>query len=361
METNRLPSLDFFRGLWVAFLILVMAVADLPTVYSHLRLSHWHGLSAADLIFPAFLFSMGLSMWFCFEKFGRKMSVAAVRRVLRRVAILAVLSLLLEFLLENLIFDWNVAHVAGYHTTVFLKNDNSPILARLAICYGIGAVVCLNFSKRNLMYLAAALLVGYHFLLQSSGNLDPENNRFAPFNFSNLETWATLLPMLASLILGWLAGNLLDFRQEKEGLLVRDLIFYGIVCTVFGLAWDLFLPVNWKLWTSSFVLVGGGVSMLVFAACVYLVDGLGFRNGAGFFRAFGLNSLFAYLFALLVLKFLGMPQGGSMSSFQIFIFEKFFAPLGLPAFDSLVFGLFFVLICWLVCRFLMVRKIFFSV
>ncbi len=363
----RYLSVDFFRGMVVAFMIIVNSPGTWEAVYAPLRHANWHGFTPTDLVFPSFMFIIGVSMWFSFEKFGRKLKPEILKKIIRRTVILFAIGLILNnfpFLWKN----WDTWRIMG-------------VPQRLALGYGLGAVLCLSFSKKILLYVAAGFLVIYQIFIFNFGEPGTNPLGLETNAVLRLDRWVfgakhlymgeglpfdpegilSTLPAIVTVILGWLTGNLFEFRKEKQGLLVRDLIFYGIVCIVVGLAWDLFFPINKKLWTSSFVLFAGGLSMTLLAGCVWLIDGLGFRNGTGFFLAFGKNPLFAYILSEAVLIGLFsikmIRADGEPTNLQAWIYENVFVGVGSPEFSSLLFALIYMLFCWLICRFLMVRKI----
>jgi predicted acyltransferase len=169
------------------------------------------------------------------------------------------------------------------------------------------------------------------------------------------------LPSVVTVILGWLSGALMAERSKQKMLLVRDLLVLGIVCGFVGLAWDVFFPINKKLWTSSYVLYAGGLSMIFLAASVWLIDIRQWRKGADFFFTFGANPLFAYLLSEVLVIFwfaITWGEGESATNVQAWIYETIFKPIDAGKFGSFLFALSYMLLCWVVCRWLFVRRIF---
>ena len=372
---NRYRSIDFFRGLTIAFMIIVNTPGTWEYVYPPLRHAIWHGCTFTDLVFPSFMFIIGVSMWFSFGKFDRKWSAEAGRKILRRTVLLFLIGLILNnfpILWEN----WDTWRIMG-------------VPQRLALGYGIASVLVLNFERRTLLGLSAAFLLLYWGLLhwfvmpggepyQAGGSAVLRLDRWL-FGTAHLyrETVApglripfdpegvlSTLPALVTVILGWLSGELMAFRSRQKMVLVRDLLTFGIFCGFAGIAWDLFFPINKKLWTSSYVLYVGGLSMIFLATTIWLIDVRGWRKGSGFFLTFGANALFAYLLSealVLMLYAIQWGEGDAATNAKDWLYVTVFQSLAPTAFGSFLFAIGYMLVCWLVCRWLFVRKIFIKI
>ena len=148
---NRYLSIDFYRGLTIAFMIIVNTPGTGDYVYPPLRHAIWHGCTFTDLVFPSFMFIIGVSMWFSFGKFEHQWSAEAGWKILRRTALLFLIGLILNnfpFLWEN----WDHWRIMG-------------VPQRLALGYGIASVLALNLNRRALMWISAAFLLLYWGLL----------------------------------------------------------------------------------------------------------------------------------------------------------------------------------------------------
>lgn len=357
-------SVDFYRGLTVAFMIIVNTPGTWDAVYAPLRHAEWHGCTPTDLVFPSFMFIIGVSMWLSFEKFGHQLSTPLAVKILRRTVILFAIGLILNnfpLLWKN----WDTWRIMG-------------VPQRLALGYCFASFICLLVPRRFLIFVAGGLLLLYWgllhwlFIAPVGGPYDIESNAVltldrALFGVKHLwhgdripfdpEGVLSTLPAIVTVIFGWIAGDLIGRRQTQKDLLVRDLLVYGIALGFLGLAWDLFFPINKKLWTSSFVLYTGGISMILLAGSVWLIDIQKVRSGTGLFLPFGSNPLFAYVLseALLLILF-AIPIGHANA--QVWIYETVFKPLGDPQFSSFLFALVYMLLCWLICRALYKRKIY---
>ena len=373
--SSRYLSVDFYRGLTIAFMIIVNTAGDGGHVYEPLRHAVWHGCTPTDLVFPSFMFIIGVSMWFSFAKFDRKWSPEAGKKILRRTALLFLIGLILNnfpFLWEN----WDSWRIMG-------------VPQRLALGYGIASVLALTLSGRSLVILSAALLALYWGLLywfalpgsdpygaQGSAILRLDAWLFGPAHLYH-ETVApglriafdpegvlSTLPAVVTVLLGWLSGDLMSRRAAQKDLLVRDLLTFGLIIGFAGLAWDVFFPINKKIWSSSYVLYVGGISMVLLAFSVWMIEIRGWRKGVGFFLAFGANSLFAYVLSealVISLANISWGSGETATDARSWIYDTFFRPIEGAEFSSFLFAIVYMLLCWLICRWLYVRKIYIKI
>ena len=314
------------------------------------------------------MFIIGVSMWFAFGKYERKWSTEVGWKILRRTALLFLIGLILNnfpFLWKN----WDTWRIMG-------------VPQRLALGYGIGSVLALNLDRRSLIGVSAAFLLIYWGLLYAFGvpGADPyamDTNavlRLDRWLFSDAHLWhgeripfdpegvLSTIPAVVTVLLGWFCGSLLAERGERKDLLVRDLLVLGLICGFAGLFWDLFFPINKKLWTSSYVLYAGGISVVLLAASVWLFDVRNWRSGTGFFLVFGANALFAYVLSEALIAVLSairwVDAKGELMSLQGWLYNTFFKPIEGAELSSFLFALAYMLLCWTVCRPLYLRKIY---
>lgn len=368
----RYLSIDFFRGATLAFMIIVNTAGTWEHVYPPLQHASWHGCTPTDLVFPSFMFIIGVSMWFSFGKFNHAWSAEAGKKILKRTVLLFLIGVLM-YKLPFVWRDWDTCRIMG-------------VPQRLALGYGLASVLVLNLNRRALIWVSAGILLLYWGILYWFGTPggDPYmaetsavlrfdkwllgeahlyNGEVAPGVKLPFDPEGVLstLPSIVTVILGWLSGELMARRSKQINLLVRDLLALGLICGFAGLAWDLFFPINKKLWTSSYVLYAGGLSMVFLAGSVWLMDIQKWRTGAGFFFTFGANSLFAYLLSEVLVIFwfnITWVSGDHTTNLQEWIYQTIFRPIDGGNFGSFLFALAYMLLCWLVCRWLFVRKIF---
>jgi predicted acyltransferase len=298
VAAHHFESLDVFRGITMAAMILVNNPGDWSAVFPPLMHEYWTGCTFADLIFPWFIFILGAAMPFAFARRRRcgQDTAGFYRRIIRRAALLLVLGLLLNWL-----DVWPVSAPLRY----------PGVLQRIAVSYLLAAVVVMNFDQR-VRALAAALLLGGHWALLTlvpfgghpGGTLNPEHNlagyvdatilgRHALARPIDPEGLLGILPSAATAIIGVLAGDLVRRTLHRQAL-VRRLAIAGAATLLVGLVWSLMLPVSKPLWTGSYVLIVTGLGMLAFDGIYLVVDARQLRSWARPFVWLGVNPLAIY-------------------------------------------------------------------
>lgn len=368
---NLLPvrylSIDFYRGLTIAFMLVVNTPGTWLHVYGPLEHADWHGCTPTDLVFPSFMFIIGVSMWFSFEKYGRRLNAELGKKILKRTLLLFAIGLLLAkypFFWK----DWDKLRFLG-------------VMPRLALGYGLAAFLATTLPPRWLIGTAVTILLGYWALLYglASPGEDPYglmDNVVRKFDLAVMgpdhmwkgkgipfdpEGILSTLPAIVTVLLGWWSGQLMQRRQTDKIEAVRELLILGNVLCIIALVWDLAFPINKSLWTSTFVLYTGGISMILLAFSIWALDVADGRRYVRFFLVFGANPLFAYVLAGLLTKTMlriQWTEGEDKKSLYGWIYNHVFQPIEGGAFGSLLFALTFLMICWSVCLVLYRRKIF---
>jgi predicted acyltransferase len=370
--SKRLTSLDLFRGVTIAAMILVNNSGnDHP--YWPLDHAEWNGWTPTDLVFPFFLFIVGVSLVFSFEsRINHGDSRAALlRHAFRRAIIIFAIGLAL-----------NYTAVLASGSTHGLRIPG--VLQRIGICYFAASILFLYARPRTRVVVVAALLIGYWILMRfvpvpgfgvpgrDIPFLHPDANLGAYLDrkfllWGSTSLWETTrdpegllstLPAIATALLGVFTGEWLRSKRTQQTKALGMLLF-GIVGLTLGRTWAIWFPINKKLWTSSFVLFTAGFALTCLALCYWAVDIKRWRGPwTRPFLIFGRNAIAAYIVAWLfaVVQYLFSAQlDGEAVNGHDYIFQRFFAPLGSPSFTSLLFSLAFVLVC-LVPIWLMDRK-----
>lgn len=309
---SRLLSLDVFRGATLAAMLVANNPGDWKHSFPAFKHAPWHGCTFTDLIFPGFVFIMGVAMTF---SFARRLAEGGNRKALliqmiRRTLILILLGLALQALSYGLL-----------HNPESARKFRFPgVLQRLALCYfGAGLVLLTGWRARGQAAVAAALLLGYYFLMRfvpvpgfGAGQLGPDggnwsswidNKVFGPHAYLYLketgmwhdpEGLLSTLPAIASALLGTITGYLLRDKTKPAFEKVSAMMAWGLAVLVVGMIWGHFFPVNKNLWTSSFVLVAGGWSLLGLGACYYCTDIRRVTWWTKPFEILGTNAIFTY-------------------------------------------------------------------
>ncbi len=349
----RLDSVDVLRGLTVGGMILVNQAGDYRYVYHHLDHTPWNGLTGADLVFPSFVFVMGVSIALALGPAVRRGAGLGTfaGRIARRTLLLVGIGLLL-----NLVpyFDLSTLRIPG-------------VLQRLGLAYALSACVFLRFPRVwQQAAIAVALCVAYEALLAFAFTGDPsagvrsrESNLagsvdrwlFGPEHLFTRE-WDPegllgTLPTASTALLGVLAARWL-LHERDPGRRIMALLVGGAFVAVVGLVLHDVVPVNKNLWSATFVLVSAGAGAVLLGAVHGLVDLGGWRRLFAPLRVLGLNALAIYVLSSLVTSGLqaisvGLDARGDTLTLQQLVFRRFFLPLGSPHAASLLFAALFVL------------------
>jgi len=369
---ERLVSLDVLRGLTIAGMILVNNAGDWSYVFAPLQHAAWDGWTPTDLIFPSFLFIVGVSMAFAFARYvGPERPPGRVYlRVARRVIILFGLGLVLNAL--NCI-PW----CSWWHTLTDVRIPG--VLQRIAVVYGITALLVLRTTPRQQAYAAALCLLLYWALMTlvpvpgyGAGVLTAEGNLAAYVDNLVLRghlwqgSWdpegiLSTMPAIASALFGVLAGQWLQTSRDPYEK-VSGLFIMGGIGLLLGVAWDPFFPINKNLWTSSYVVFTTGMALAALAFCYWLVDIKRYRRVAIPFVVFGTNAITVYALSILldwILAWWSLSQpDGSRVSLKTWIYVHGYAPWGQrfgPESASFLYALTCVLL-WLGLMWLLYRK-----
>ena len=417
--TKRLTALDTLRGLTIALMILVNTPGTWEHVFPPLRHAAWDGWTPTDLVFPFFLFIVGVSFFFSMKKYGHQLTAASSEKILKRTAAIFLVGLLLNAfpnrLMEHgvvwqLVFgvallDWLTMPLWKHRVSpatlriiewvcllvllglfFFTLGDSKiriwGVLQRIALAFGLGAFVCLIFKGRSLIYALAAILIGYWLLMIGFGDLTLENNLVRkvdlwlfgedhiyggygmPFDPEGL---VSTIPSVGTMVLGFLSGKLISENNADKERAVFQLFLYGFPLMIVAYLWNPSFPINKPIWSSSYVLHTGGLAMMLLGLCIYLIDIKGWKKWTKPFVQFGLNPLFVYALSSLSVKTLiylvSIPNGAgeSMNGYQA-LYQKVFASLaGNNEVGSLLFALFYVFMHWVVAWVLYKREVFIKV
>jgi predicted acyltransferase len=364
-ETNRLVSLDVFRGITIAGMVLVNNPGTWEFVYGPLRHAEWHGWTPTDLVFPFFLFIVGVAIPLAFarrlESGGSKRDVYI--KIIKRTLIIFAIGLFLNGLPYFGLAEYRIPGV----------------LQRIAVCYFFASIIFLNTKVRTQIAITIGLLIVYWLMVKfipapgyAAGDLTKVGSlpSFVDRVVFGKHVWAqaavydpegllSTIPAIATTLMGALTGVWL--RTEKSRLeKAAGMFVVGAVCVAIGWSWNAFFPINKALWTSSYVLFTGGLALQFLALCYWLIDIKGYRRWAKPFEVFGLNAIALYVVADLIAVALGTIKVGEVS-LGGWIYNHVFASWASPLNASLAFAISFVLVCLALMWILYNRKIFLKV
>ena len=363
-NSKRLLSLDVFRGLTVALMIVVNNPGSWNFAYAPLKHSAWHGCTPTDLVFPFFLFIVGSAMWYSYKKYDYKITGSLVLKILRRAFLIYIIGLLITAYSSHKI---DLAHIRLM-----------GVLPRIALAYLFASFIVLGLQVKWVKIITLLILLGYWAILVIFGGGTPftlEDNFARTFDIALLGInhipvfhgvkfdqtgLLSTLPSIANVLLGYMAGRLIDTSKIKTNA-VKELIIYGIAGIVIAMGWDFVFPINKPLWTSSFVLYTSGFASVFLGFLYWIIDLKDFRGWTLPFQVFGMNPIFIYVLSLVLAITFGfnmmLSDTGEPISLVAWIYNNLFSLAG-PYFGSLLYALVFTFVCWLAGYILFRNKIF---
>ena len=368
---RRLLALDFFRGLTVAAMILVNNPGDWEHIYAPLEHSKWNGCTPTDLVFPFFLFMVGVSITLSIgnrkndKTLHTKIILTALKRSITLYIIFAAIDFLFRFSFENF-------RILG-------------VLPRIAIVFFICVVLYVKTNFKQWLWIFSIILIVYYLLMNfipvpgiGYANLQPDTNLAAWLDRTVLTTkhmWSgsktfdpegilSTLPAISTCLFGMMVGNELK-REDKPGANKAAWLFtIALFSIIAGLIWNAFFPINKALWTSSFVLYTGGLATAGLTVSYWLIDVQQRKKYITPFIAYGSNAITAYVAADVVLVVLGwihVNLNGSSTNLQNYLYQTVFVPNFSPINASLAGALTYVIILSIPMMILYKKKIFIKV
>ncbi|MES2112283.1 MAG: heparan-alpha-glucosaminide N-acetyltransferase domain-containing protein [Bacteroidota bacterium] len=364
---TRLTSLDFFRGFTVASMILVNDPGDWAHIYPPLEHSKWNGCTPTDLVFPSFLFIVGVSIVYAMQ--AKKADVtkhnSLLLSILRRTLTIIALSFALRLISD---FDFSHLRIPG-------------VLERIAVVFGITAVLYIKTNVRMQITIAAVCLIGYYLIMTlvpvpdfGPANLEPATNLGAWLDrlvFTENHLWAQsktwdpegllgTIPAIGTCLIGLLTGTWLKKDKLKTGRQLLQMAGVGACLIIAGLIWNEFFPINKALWTSSFVLYAGGIAVVILTLCYWLIDVKNYRKLTPPFVAFGRNAITAYLLADFIpatLSGIHFTADEKKTNLWSYLYNHLFVPYLSPVNASLAGAFLMVFIIFIPIWILYVKKI----
>lgn len=384
INKNRLLSLDVLRGASVAGMIFVNNPGDEHT-YSLLLHADWIGLTLADLVFPFFVFIMGISIAFSLKGYNYTFSYTLCKKIVSRAIILYLIGVALSYIshffgrLSSPLAEGNsyTQHL-WYSIQAWENTFKLGVMQRLGICYVVVAFLALFIRHRYFPYTLITILIGYAVLL-----LVGNGYVYGPTNVLSIVDRAILgvehmptihhgiqpegilssIPAIAHTMLGFCVGKMLLQQKEIEwrikilSLLGTGLIFVGFLLSFF-------LPLCKKNWSPSFVLVTCGLASFLLGILTWVIDKKGYKNWCLFFHVFGVNPLFIYVLAALgatLLYVFKLNFGGIFLCISDFIVNVLLSPITNLYIRSLIYAFSFVFLNWLFGYWLYKNKIFIKI
>ena len=368
-EPRRIYSIDVFRGFTIALMILVNNPGSWGYVYAPLKHAQWHGCTLTDLVFPFFLFLVGASMRFAFVKWHYYPSIKFYKHIFWRSFSIFLAGILLNaypFIRQD--WDFSTLRIMG-------------VLQRIAISYGISAILIIKYDFKQLIKILVSILLFYWGLLWIGSISDPyslTNNIIRKFDIfifdkSHLyhgfydssgtkiafdpEGLLSTIPSIATVLIGYLMGGMIHTTKNYSDCSKRMSIF-GFSLIIISLLWGIILPINKALWTSSYVLYTGGIATIILAGLTYIIDNKHIKKPFWFFEVFGTNSIFLFIISGLWVKtilLIKLNLNGNPVNAYYYLYKTLFVPIMGDLNGSLFFAIFHVICFWIIL-FWMYRK-----
>ncbi|MDQ0968707.1 putative acyltransferase [Flavobacterium sp. W4I14] len=363
---QRLLSLDFFRGLTVAAMILVNNPGSWGHIYAPLEHAEWNGCTPTDLIFPFFLWIVGVSIAFAMS--SSKADPLTHQKTIIKATKRGIILYLLGFFLAisgkiiSAIIDGRSIWEA-FETVRLLG-----VLQRIGIVFIISSIIFIKVSNKTIFKILIVILALYWALMTfipvpgvGYPNLEKETNLAAWIDrgiLTEAHTWASsktwdpegvlsTLPAVGTCLFGILVGVWMRRKDVDNATKVAWLFTAGITTVILGLLWDLQFPINKALWTSSYVLYAGGLASIGLALCYWIIDVQGYKKFTTPFVVYGVNAITVFFLAGLMPRVLNLIQitkpDGTKTGLLVRFYETCYTPFFSPINASLVWAITYVL------------------
>ena len=364
IKSQRLLSLDILRGITIAGMIMVNNPGSWSAIYKPLGHASWHGLTPTDLVFPFFMFIMGVSTFMSLRKYNFKPTKESVWKIVKRTFIIFLIGLGLNWfgqLSRGLGAGESFATAATHFDTIRILG----VMQRLALAYGFAALIALVFKPKQLIWIIGTLLIGYFFILFFGNGFEMSEQNIISVIDRNLwgeahmykdagialdpEGLLSTLPSIAHVLIGFLFGKMIVDTKDNHKR-VEKILIWGTVLAFSGLLLQYGCPINKKIWSPTFVLTTTGFAAQLLGLLIWIIDINKRNKWSRFFHSFGINPLFIYVLAGFLANSFGnikVTHAGQAISLKGYAYSLLIQPWAGDYFGSLVYALLFVTICWL--------------
>lgn len=385
-SNTRLLALDVMRGITIAGMIMVNNPGSWGSIYAPLGHAAWNGLTPTDLVFPFFMFIMGISTYISLRKFNFEFSQPTLFKILKRTVVIFLIGLAISwFSLSLRTFRGLSGEGLSFMQQFFQAITNFEhirilgVMQRLALTYGITAIIAILVKHKYIPYIIVTTLVGYFLLLLFGNGFEfSEDNIISIVDRAILganhmyvdsgvildpEGLLSTIPAVAHVLIGFYCGKiLLNAKDNNEK--IQQLFIIGTILTFAGFLLSYGCPINKKIWSPTFVLTTCGLGSLLLALLIWIIDIKGCKRWSVFFQSFGVNPLFMYVAAAVFSILLGnirFDYNGAEISLHGFIYTICLQPYLGDYFGSLMFALLFVGFNWVIGNVLYKKQIYIKI
>ena len=371
------------RGITIAGMIMVNNPGTWKFVYSPLLHAKWDGITPTDVIFPFFLFIMGISTYISLKKYNFEPRKDTIIKIIRRTVVIFLCGIALHWLILSFKTWHSLAAEPIANDVRFFKAITnfgylriSGILQRLAISYCITALIAIFVKHKYIVYIITATLIGYFLLLLFGNGFENSElniisivdrallgeNHLLPRAIDTGGPLATITTA-CNVLIGFLCGKIIvDERDNSKRML--QLFIVGAILTFAGMLLSYGCPFNKTTWTPTYVLFTCGLAATLLSLLIWLIDVKGHKKWSVFFESFGVNPLFIYVLASVLSTVLGgirFTYGDKKTN----IVDVFYSTVLQPVFGnhlgSLAYALILVGFCWIVGHYLYKKKIYIKI
>ena len=380
---SRLLSLDVLRGITIAGMITVNNPGSWSHIYAPLRHAAWNGCTPTDLVFPFFVFVMGVAMYLSYRKYDFRLTWHTMGKLFYRLAMILLVAYslsLISRLLRGIYADDFGEYMRGWLPNIRIMG----VFPRLAWVSFFGGLLLLSFKPRRLPWVAAALMLIYCIIIGATHSFElTADNVLARVDTAVLgdshiyhmtnaagerigldpEGLLSTIPCVAHVLLGAFAGMLLSSTHDRWQQ-VNRLFIFGSIILLSGFLLDYAFPINKAMWSASYVLVTCGLASLLLALLTWVIDICGKRRWSVFFESFGANPLFIYCLSALFVYISGairFTYHDTAYNLWSFYYRECMVPLFGETCGSLMSALSLVGLLWLIAHPLYKKKIYIKI
>ena len=371
------------RGITIAGMLLVNNPGSWSHLYAPLGHAEWIGLTPTDLVFPFFMFVMGVSMYFSLRKFNFKLSGSLMFKICRRTIILFLIGWVVQW------FGMWLRGLYDPESHFFAKMFGDlrilGVFQRLALVYFFGSMTAVLFKSKFIPWIIGIILVAYAFILGFGNGYEfslenilsrvdcavlGENHMYHEHAYGqelalDPEGVLSTLPCIAHVLIGFMMGKCINTVHKNQDRIV-EIAVWGSLMLLVGWLLQYGIPCSKKAWTSSYVLITCGMASCILAMLIYAIDIKGHNRWCRFFQAFGINPLFCYLVGtVLAIAFgavrFGTNAAGDPITLHSLIYDGWTAVTTTPEAASCLYAITFVLITWCFGYILYKKKIYIKI
>jgi predicted acyltransferase len=369
LSPDRSHSLDVMRGATLALMIIVNMSISEQLSFGPLLHATWHGLTLTDVVFPTFLFVVGAAFSINVERYRDLGSHLFLVKIVRRVSLIFLCGYLLYWFPFLTVDSGGAFTLKPFESTRILG-----VLQRIALCFGIAALLIYFVRERYIYGLSIIALLVYWWFMASQGDFTLQGNAALKVDLAILgashlyagegipfdpEGLAGTLPATVNVLAGYLAGRFLR-KTGPSYETIAKLLMTGSVLILVALAWSSVFPLNKKLWTSSYTLCAIGIDLALLGFLVFMCDMKDGSRARYFFEVLGKNTLFIYLFAEILMS-IGWLLKVNGNYLFFWLYETAFRPWAGDKPGSLLYSVTFMLGCWLVAYIMDRRRVYIKI